>query len=440
VQHIAPAPHEWLAHYLYDAHGLDPYFAADSRVKEGGGSVEGGFTADGEQWLAKLYYQDSGPKHPGTALPSGEVFQLETLREFRITVRRHPEEDPEGQQRANAYLAPRWQGMESEGDSGNPSVPDDIEEAVNVRIAGSNIEPARYVDLLEGAAQAVGIAGYYFWAKKLHPYSNVVDAARYVRLQKDASGPIHARDGPIVGMAHLLEHDRTGYRKLVQNDSDEQGRDLPGYYHTVTLDPTHIEEAFPHHELPKEVKHYYAREALSVPEDSPLRHLKLEAAYQTSRWDGTLRPWTDEQAPTGHEQYAEVSEDPTIETFNEEAEETLLAVLADAGIDLRPEDQGDSGGSAYPYRRDEYFRAQECDRGRELIDLDLTRVRSDKESVVIRHQADGLSPVEWESLETLVTDGGSVSPSGRNCRTRPCTWPSRRQLTAARRPTTRSRW
>jgi len=41
----------------------------------------------------------------------------------------------------------------------------------------------------------------------------------------------------IAGLAHLLENDRQGFRKLVQNDDDEQGRNLPGYYHTVTLGP-----------------------------------------------------------------------------------------------------------------------------------------------------------------------------------------------------------
>ena len=30
--------------------------------------------------------------------------------------------------------------------------------------------------------------------------------------------------------------------------------------------------------------------------------------------------------------------------------------------------------------------------------------------MVIKHLADGLSPVEWESLEVLVTDGGTISP------------------------------
>jgi hypothetical protein len=412
VRHVASAPHEWVGHYLYDAHGLDPFFAADSQVKDGGGSKRGQFSLDGERWVVKLYYQESGLKHPGDTLPSGRVFALDQLREYRLAIRRHPEEDPVGEQKANAHLSPRWQGMESKGSGSDPSVPEEIEEAVNVRISGSNVEFERYLPMLRKAAEAVGIAGYYFRPRKLHPYSNVQDAARYVRLEKDASGPVHARDGPLVGMAHLLEHDRTGYRKLVQNDTDEVGEDLPGYYHTVTLDPTHTREAFPHHRLPKEVKHYYAREAARLPEDDPLGHPKLEAAYQVSRWDGTLRPWTDENAPTDHAAYSDVADDPTLSDFNEEAEETLLAVLADAGVDIRPQDGGeDDGGSAYPYRRDAYFRAEEHDVGRTLVDLDLTRVRSSQESVVIEYLADGFSPVEWEALQTLVTDGGEVSPA-----------------------------
>jgi ParB-like chromosome segregation protein Spo0J len=46
-----------------------------------------------------------------------------------------------------------------------------------------------------------------------------------------------------------------------------------------------------------------------------------------------------------------------------------------------------------------------------LIELDLNRIRSEQESIVIKHVADGLSPVEWGALETLVTDGGEVSPA-----------------------------
>lgn len=45
-----------------------------------------------------------------------------------------------------------------------------------------------------------------------------------------------------------------------------------------------------------------------------------------------------------------------------------------------------------------------------VVSLDLTRIRETQESVVVKHLSDGLSPVEWEALETLVTDGGQVSP------------------------------
>jgi hypothetical protein len=37
-------------------------------------------------------------------------------------------------------------------------------------------------------------------------------------------------------------------------------------------------------------------------------------------------------------------------------------------------------------------------------------VRHEQENVVVRHLADGLSPVEREALDTLVTDGGEVAP------------------------------
>jgi len=45
-----------------------------------------------------------------------------------------------------------------------------------------------------------------------------------------------------------------------------------------------------------------------------------------------------------------------------------------------------------------------------IISLDLTEIRQEQESIVIRHLADGgFSPVEWESLQALVSDGGTLS-------------------------------
>nr|WP_328762403.1 MarR family transcriptional regulator [Halomicroarcula salinisoli] len=387
--YIEPAPHEFSANFLFDENGLAPYFAADSRVKAGDGSQVAEFTDQGEQWIVKLYFQESNIVHPGTRLPTGTEWRLHEMREFRLKVARHPDEDPVGEQDFNAHLAPRWQGMKTENKYGNVSehsVPEPIIEAINVKIAGSNIEFARYQRLLQSAAAAVRVRGDYFEVP--HEYSNIQDAERYVRLAKETSGPVHARDGPIASMAHLLENDRAGYRKVVQNDDDEYGRNLPGYYHTVTLGPRRVREVFPDHALPKEIKHYYARHALSQSGDSPLAHPKVGVSYQVSRWNETLGVTPDD-----------------LDQLQRELDQTLLSVLADAGLDIAP-----THGTGI-FVTDAYFDAKTTESGPEVIALDVTEIRSTQESVVIRHLADGLSPVQWESLQTLVTDGGEVSPA-----------------------------
>jgi hypothetical protein len=387
--YVEPAPHEFAANYLFDASGLAPFFAADSQVKAGGGSQRSEFHDQGERWTVTLYYQDSNVVHPGSRLPTGTEWRLDEMREFRLKVKRHGEEDPVGQQSFNAHITARWQGMKVEkrdGTVSDYSVPDGIREAVNVKIQGSNIDFHRYLQLLQSAALAVGIRADYF--EEPHEYSNVQDAERYVRVHENASGPVHARDGPIASMGHLLESDRQGYRKVVQNDDDDHGRNLPGYYHTVTLGPRRIREAFPSHALPKEIKHYYAREAQSQGDDSPLAHPKVGASYQVSRWDEKLGVTPEE-----------------LNQLERELDQTVLSVLADAGLDVAPT-RGDG-----PFVSDAYFEVETTENGPDPIGLDMTHIRSTQESVVIRHLADGLSPVQWESLQTLVTDGGVVSPA-----------------------------
>lgn len=395
---MEPAPHEFAANLLFNKHGLKPWFGADRAIKEGGGSRRASFEQGGEKWRVTLYYQESGIEHPGPTTPEGTRVELEELREFRLAIR--AADDPAGQRKLNAHLAPRWPGMQSENGT-DLSPPDGFGEGVNVRIQGSNVEFGRYPDLVRTASEAVGIRGYYF--NNPHPYSNVQDAAVYVRLDKRRSGPVHARDGPISSMGHLLENDRRGYRKTVQNDDDERGDNLPGFYHTVTLGPRRVREAFPHHRAPKEVKHYYSREALHIPDDNPLAHPKVETAYQVSRWDYTVRL---------NEEHAEQDDDPalSLEELQAELEETILATLADAGVPIRPTD-GTGGAGSGAFVPDAYFDADEIDDDLQLVNLDLTEIRSDQESVVIKHLADGLSPVEWDALEVLVTDGGEISPA-----------------------------
>ncbi len=379
--YVETVPHEFAANYLFNERGLAPFFAADRRVKRGGGSALGTFTHDGEEWQARLYYQESGLQHPGDTTPQGTSFDIETLREYRLNVTCL--DDEVGQRKFNIHLAPRWPGMKSQSGEEIP-VPDGFGEGVNLRVSGANIEFADYLVLIQRAFGAVDIRPDYF--AEPHPYSNVRDAERYVRLHREASGRVHARDGPIARLGHLLENDRNGYRKVVQNDQTEHKEALPGYYHTVTLGQKRIQEAFPSHELPKEIKHYYAREAKAFPDDSPLRHPKLGASYQVNRWDGKIGVSPED-----------------IEQLSRELDETVLSTLANSNVDLRP--------GADTYVSDAYFSASESDREREVVNFNTTQIKQTQENIVIKHISDGLSPIERESLEMLVADGGEISPN-----------------------------
>ncbi|GAB6861199.1 MarR family transcriptional regulator [Haloplanus litoreus] len=379
--YVETAPHEFTANYLFNERGLFPFFAADRRVKRGDGSAMGTFTHDGEEWQARLSYQESGLQHPGDTTPQGTRFDIETVREYRLNV--SSLDDSVGQRKFNVHLAPRWPGMESKNGKGIP-IPEGFDEGINLRVSGANIEFKQYLLLIRRAFGAVDIQPEYF--ADPHPYSNVQDAERYVRLNQEVSGPVHARDGPIARLGHLLEDDRSGYRKVVQNDQNGRGETHPGYYHTVTLGQDRIQEALPSHELPKEIKHYYAREAKSFSKEDLLSHPKLGASYQVNRWDGKLGVSPEE-----------------LEQLSHELDETVLSTLANSNLDLRP------GGNTYV--SDAYFSASESDREREIVEFNTAQIEQTQESVVIKHLADGLSPIEWESLEMLVSDGGNVSPN-----------------------------
>ncbi|RLM63477.1 hypothetical protein DVK05_14455 [Halorubrum sp. Atlit-8R] len=376
---VETAPHEYMANYVYS--GLGAWFGA-ARLVDATGSRRGSFTLDGEKWRVTLSYQESGLAPPdGGETPDGTRVDFDTLREFRLNA---VADDEVGERKVKALIQPRWRGLESTEGKSVARPMWDLGDAVNVRVNASNVEFDRVESVIQRAAGAVTLDPMYFESRN-DEYSVVIDAARYVRLDRDVCGAIHSREGPLARMGHLLESDRSGYRKLVQDDTERAG-----YYHTVTLGPKRIREAFPDHRIPKEFKHYYARNAESLPDEHPLAHPKLEASYQSSRWDETLRP-------VDHDEIAD------------ELEEAILATLNESGLPTQPlDDDGPGGGRTFV--EDAYFEAETVDRSR-VLPLNLERVESDQRNVVVRQLADGLSPVEWDSLKTLVADGGDVSPA-----------------------------
>jgi hypothetical protein len=381
---IETAPHEFTANYNF-ADGLDPYFAFDAVAKQHNGSTTTRFDYNGEPWEVTLYYQDSGIVNPGEVTPYGTTFRLDELREFRLSV--ESARDSVGQRSFNVHIRPRWDGMTVEDDQGGEqqlNVP--FDEGVNAKIAGSNIEFHEHLNLLQEAASALSIGRSYFTDP--HDSSNVQQAERYVRLSKDESGPVHARDGPLARVGHLLESDRHGSRRTEQTDIDGRGEQSPGYRHQVGVDEVRIQEVWPNHALPKQMKHYYAREHKSMPSDHPLSHPKVGAIYYPTLWRDS-------------DQKLGVSPSD-LQQLTEELDETVLGILHDAGIPVT---------TTGPFVEDAYFDAELSDRQRQVVELPLQDIKERQESVVISNVADGMSPVEWEALEVLVTDGGKVAPT-----------------------------
>ena len=56
MQLVEPAPHEFSANFVFDEHGLKPYFARDAAIKSSGGYGTGEFELDDERWNVQLNF------------------------------------------------------------------------------------------------------------------------------------------------------------------------------------------------------------------------------------------------------------------------------------------------------------------------------------------------------------------------------------------------
>lgn len=388
---VEPQCHEFDGNLNYNADGLRPYFGFARAVSDGGGAVETTFSDDSDTWKVTLRYTEGNLVRPsGGVTPGGSEFNVGTtdgnVREFRLDVAAVDDD----LRSASFHVRPRWHGLEGEKSDGTVvpiPVPDSLVaegDALSIRAQGSNLPFEDYPRLLRRAARAVGVTGS-LRPENVHPTSNIVDAARYVRIDRDRSGPVHSRSGPIQTLAHVLEGDREGYRKLVQNDETNHGENLPGFYHTCTLGPERVREVMPSHDEPVEIKHYYAREALDRPRDDPLAHPKLEVSLQSSR-GGTV-PFED------------------VGRLTRELDDWIYSVVQESlgEASLR----AGYGG----YVSDGVWSPTNGKTEAGPVKLDLTEVRHEQQSIVYQHVADGMAPTDYEVLQTLVTDGGRVSPS-----------------------------
>lgn len=391
----AAAPHEFDVHFhtvpsRRDEDGLGPYYALDAIYKRHDWRNEGKPTAtmtfDGEEWAVCMDYTEGGLD----PWEENDDFQLETVREFRLYFVAMDElydgKRADKSQRVRGghiHVTPRWPNMTSNGS--HVDVPDLHPSGwVNVHVQGSNIDFDLYDDLAREVLGAFDFnAQRYLHDERINHTSTINDAAVYVRLQRDESGPIHAADGPLARINGLLRTDRSGYRAF-----KEDNRKLPGYNVSATFDAERAADLLSGHRFGKECKHYYIRDPQVYDPSEFGYHPKLEVAYQTNATAETVR-WSE------------------VEDVERELHETLVNLLDWADLPTR----GDTGnGSSGVFFGDVYFDATtEVERNLRVTDCPLPEIENEQDCAVQRVWGKMLDS-DRAIFETLVADGGKVSP------------------------------
>lgn len=391
--------HELDAHYHLVRSGLTPYYALDNITKEHQWSIDGKptgtFQAGGETWRVCLDFD------PQPILPwSDPGYKLEHARLYRIYFvcedETFDDERADRSQRVKGgtiTFRPRWPDMkrrekaDSDGDKEWSGPVKDVRGYMDLgvpyldaQIQGSNIEFDRYPQLLAEAAAAFGIPRRYF--DSFHDTSNINDAAVYVRIDRNQSGSIYAADGPIARMHSLLESDRDGYRKHV-----EDNRERPGDYVASVVDDARAGKVVRGHKIGKEVKHYYMEDPETYNPDQFGYHPKLEIGFQTSVTDRTVY-WDRDDELDRHD-------------LRRELEELLANVIDWSGLD-------ETGGEQY--QKDAYFKPDERERrSLKLVDCPLPEIESEQEATIMRLWGD-MNPSDRATVDTLLSDGGEISP------------------------------
>lgn len=385
------APHEGDIRFTFGTHpsnevidhGLAPYYGMDSLVKEWGDrwKTDGKPTETvdfaGESWATCFDYDESGLD----AWDSPD-FQIQTVKEFRFyfvsasspTYRGERADKDPRVKGGTITVRPRWPDLTSDGQP--VSVPDYGGPYIDVQVQASNIPHEEYLNLVKRIMGAYGISSRYF--DQPHPDSHINDLAYYVRLVRGESGPLYAPDGPIARAHTLIQGDRSGYRKHVEDNTK-----IPGYYVTATVEDEKASDLIRGYRLGKEIKHYYSKEPQAhEPSEAPF-HPKLEVSYQTKRTEKTVR-WSE------------------VEETRRELEETVLNCLEWSG--LSPDAQNDAFMT-----KDPYWTAENTTESRKLVQCPLPRIESEQEHRVMQLWGE-MTSADRDVIELLLEDGGKVSP------------------------------
>jgi len=390
-RHLKCAPHEGDVRFTVGVHpdpgtpdhGLAPYYAMDSLIKDWGDrwETDGKPVEDiefaGETWATCFDYSKSG-LDPW----DNPEFQIQQVREFQFyfvskdspTYRGERADQDPRIKGGTITVRPRWPNLTADGTP--VSVPQYGAPYIDVQVQASNIPHERYLSLVKRVMDAYGIAARYF--DQPHPDSHINDLAYYVRLYRSDSGPLYAADGPIARAHTLIQGDRTGYRK-----HEEDNTKIPGYMVKSVVEDEKAGELVRGHQLGKELKHYYPREPDSYEPDEAPYHPKFEVSYQTKRTKQTVR-WDD------------------LDDARRELEETVLNCLDWCGL-------ATNADSGIFVDFDPYWSVRNTTEARKFVKCPLPDIEDEQEHRVMQLWGD-MTDADRDVTELLLADGGKVSP------------------------------
>ncbi|PYZ03054.1 hypothetical protein C8039_12705 [Halogeometricum sp. wsp3] len=148
-------------------------------------------------WAVDFLPGQQSSVHPGERTRDG--LALQTMRECRLNVALIPKwiRSVRGIAAHVRHAGPR-EGERDDGSRIEIRVPDGFGEGVNSR-EGLESRVRRYPSYSRAPR-----AGSHSVLRGDTHLRNVRIAEKYARIHRDASGPVHARDGPIAAMGHLL--------------------------------------------------------------------------------------------------------------------------------------------------------------------------------------------------------------------------------------------
>jgi hypothetical protein len=376
VSHVATAPHECEGNLIFTENGLSPYWTTGKLLTTGfdGYADEIEADIDGEQWALSLSYQQSGIKPRLQDDIGGD-----RLYEFRINASGH------GERKANFLIQPRFPEMRHYETGEQISTPFDhiaVDEGINVRFAGSNLEPNEFLALLPQFVQVIALKGNghvnpAYFTSAVHEMSNITTYERYVRLNRNWSEKVVGRAGIMQRLLHLCATEKGSNFEYRANNEG-----IIGYNHRAILPKQDAQRLISGHRYGKQFKHYHPKHVRTKEQDDPLYHPKIGVLVKKSL-TGHAVAWDDRRQ------------------LRQEVDEALINLLYWSDVLVQTD--------RTTYIPDTHFDVREADNPVSLATDPTPEMEANQETLLVTVLQD-LCDSDVEVLESLVTDGSPASP------------------------------